>query len=153
MHIEEHRGGLTLATDALRMDVAVIHRFLEEGSYWAQRIPLEVVARSLSHSLCFGVFDGEEQVAFARVISDHATYAYLCDVFVLEPYRGQGVGRWMMEAIGRHPALQGLRRWGLVTRDAHGLYAQFGYVPVARPEDYMERVVPHPYGRPQAEEN
>jgi len=96
------------------------------------------VARSIENSICFGVYSDGKQVGFARVISDYATYAYIGDVFVLEPYRGHGLGKWLMQCIVQHPRLQVLRRWSLVTHDAHGLYAQFGFTPLKTPEKYME---------------
>jgi GNAT superfamily N-acetyltransferase len=141
------RPALRLSTEAGEMDVDAIHAYLSGESYWSRGIPREVVARAIRHSLCFGAFDGRAQVAFARVVTDRATYAYLCDVYVLDAYRGRGVGKWLMESIDAHPELQGLRRWGLVTRDAHGLYAQFGYTPLARPERFMERTDPDIYVR------
>ena len=107
--------------------------------YWAKGIPRETVVRSLESSLCFGVYCEGKQAGFARVISDFATYAYLGDVFVLEPYRGRGLAKWLMECIVAHPALQGLRRWTLATRDAHGLYAQFGFTPLELSDRWMER--------------
>lgn len=145
--MEESRGELVLATDADRMDVDAVHAFLSRESYWAQDIPREVVARSIAHSLCFGVFDRGRQVAFARVVTDRATYAYLCDVYVLASHRGQGIATWMMEAMDGHPDLQRLRRWNLVTRDAHSLYAQHRWVPAAQPESYMERLDREVYKR------
>ena len=135
--IERHRGEFVISTDPARLDLDVIHGFLT-NCYWARGIPREVVARSIEHSLCFGVYDGKAQVAFARVISDFATIAYLGDVFVLEAYRGRGLSQWMMERIMQHPALAGLRRWILLTRDAHGLYSKYGFTPLAAPERYME---------------
>jgi GNAT superfamily N-acetyltransferase len=140
VHFEQERQGLVLSTDPRRLDVDAIHRYLSEESYWARGIPRDVVARSLEHSLCFGVFDEGRQVAFARVITDRATYAYLCDVYVLEAYRRRGIATWLLEATLAHPELQGLRRWSLVTRDAHSLYAPHGYGPIERPEGYMERL-------------
>jgi len=136
--IELEKDHFLLSTDPERLDLAVIHAFLGE-SYWAKGIPREMVARSIANSLCFGVYSDGRQVAFARVISDFATYAYVADVFVLMPFRGRGLGKWMMESILQHPRLQQLRRWSLVTEDAHGLYAQFGFTPPKRPEAYMER--------------
>ncbi|HXX28843.1 MAG TPA: GNAT family N-acetyltransferase [Terriglobales bacterium] len=136
--IELEKDHFLLSTDPERLDLAVIHGFLGE-SYWAKGIPREMVARSIANSLCFGVYSDGRQVAFARVISDFATYAYVADVFVLMPFRGRGLGKWMMESILQHPRLQQLRRWSLVTEDAHGLYAQFGFTPPKRPEAYMER--------------
>jgi GNAT superfamily N-acetyltransferase len=142
------RDGLRLSTLAEEMDVDAIHAWLSGESYWARGVPREVVARSVEHSLCVGIFDGVAQVAFARAITDRATYAYLADVYVLEPYRGRGLGRWMMEAFDAHPDLQGLRRWMLNTQDAHGLYARFGFTPLAHPERAMERTHPGIYARP-----
>jgi GNAT superfamily N-acetyltransferase len=118
---------LSITSDPSRLDLDVIHGFLSRSSYWAAGIPRELVARALRHSTCFGAFDGNAQVGFARVISDHATFAYVCDVFVLESHRGRGVGKQLMAAIKSHPDLQGLRRWVLFTRDAHELYRQFGF--------------------------
>lgn len=107
---------LRISTDAAEMDLDAIHAYLSEESYWARGIPRETVARSIANSLCFGVFDGGAQVAFARVITDRATFAYLADVYVLPAYRGRGISRWMMEAVFAHPELRGLRRWMLMTR-------------------------------------
>jgi len=135
--MENHRGEFLLSTDPERLDLDVIHPFLTE-SYWARGIPRDVVARSIQNSLCFAVYTRGKQVGFARVISDFATYAYIGDVFVLEAFRGRGLGTWMMEAIMQHPRLQELRRWNLLTRDAHALYAQFGFTPLRTPERYME---------------
>jgi GNAT superfamily N-acetyltransferase len=139
-----------ISTDAGEMDVDAIHAFLGGESYWARGIPRETVARSIANSLCFGVFDARDgtQVAFARVVTDRATFAYLADVYVLELYRGRGISRWMMEVITAHPDLQGLRRWMLMTGDAHGLYARFGFRPLAHPDRAMERTRPDVYLRP-----
>jgi GNAT superfamily N-acetyltransferase len=143
--IEHKRDEFTISTDPARLDLEVIHDFLT-NSYWAKGIPREIVARSIEHSLCFGVYDGSgAQVGFARVVSDYATVAYLGDVFVLETQRGRGLGKWLMECIMRHPMLQNLRRWILLTRDAHGLYAQSGFTPVKSPERYMELHQPGVY--------
>ena len=122
----------------------VVHGFLTK-CYWAKGIPREVVACSIKYSLCFGVYAQNKQVGFARVISDYATYAYIGDVFVLEPFRGRGLGKWLMECVMQHPRLQGLRRWSLVTSDAHGLYEQFGFGPLKKPQNYMELHRPHVY--------
>jgi GNAT superfamily N-acetyltransferase len=136
--VEHHRGDFIISTDRERLDLNVIHDFLT-NSYWAKGISRELVAQSVEHSLCFGIYDAKGwQVGFARVISDHATYAYLGDVFVLESHRGRGLSKWLMECIMKHPELQGLRRWTLLTRDAHGLYSQFGFTPLKTPERYME---------------
>jgi GNAT superfamily N-acetyltransferase len=139
---------LTISTDPAQLDVDLIHAFLSR-SYWAAGIPRELVERSIEHSLCFGAFEGDGQVGFARVISDRATYAYVSDVFVLESHRGRGVGKQLMAAIMAHPELQGLRRWNLFTRDAHGLYRQYGFGGPRYPERHMEILGP-PYGAPPA---
>jgi GNAT superfamily N-acetyltransferase len=128
---------IVVTTDRSRLDLDTIHGFLTT-SYWARGIPRETVARSMEHSLCFGAFDGDRQVGFARVITDRATFAYICDVFALESDRKRGVGKSLMAAIMAHPELQGLRRWMLATRDAHGLYRQFGFGAPAQPERQME---------------
>jgi GNAT superfamily N-acetyltransferase len=132
------RGRFRISTDPAALDVDVIHGFLTR-SYWAEGIPREVVERSIRGSLCFGLFaeDGAE-VGFARVITDRATFAYLADVFVLEGFRGRGLSKWLLETILAHPDLQGLRRFNLGTRDAHGLYAQFGFAPPKNPSIWME---------------
>jgi GNAT superfamily N-acetyltransferase len=146
MHEEWHRDGLTISTDPARLDLDLIQGFLS-ASYWAPGIPREVVARSIEHSLCFGIYEGARQVGFARVITDRATFGYLGDVFVLESHRGRGLSRWLMECVHAHPELQGFRRWVLLTRDAHGLYAQHGWTPIANPDRYMERWTPDVYRR------
>lgn len=125
-----------ISTDRSRLDIALIHDFLR-SSYWAQGIPREVVERAIQHSLCFGAFLDGRQVGFARVISDFAAIAHIADVFVVPEHRGRGVSKLLMRAIVEHPELQGLRRMFLATRDAHGLYAQFGFQPLTQPEQYM----------------
>lgn len=135
---------IVVTTDRSRLDLDVIHGFLTM-SYWARGVSRDVVARSIEHSLCFGAFDGGRQVGFARVVSDRATFAYICDVFALESHRGRGVGKSLMAAIMSHPELQGLRRWTLFTRDAHGLYRQFGFGAAGHPERLMEVVARDPY--------
>jgi N-acetylglutamate synthase-like GNAT family acetyltransferase len=141
-------GRFLISTDRSKLDVDVIHRFLAR-SYWAEGIPRETVERSIENSLCFGVYDNARQIGFARVISDFATYAYVADVFILEPYRERGLGKELMASIMAHPDLQGLRRWSLGTRDAQGLYAQFGFKPVVntRAQMVMEIVDPEIYSR------
>jgi GNAT superfamily N-acetyltransferase len=119
------------------LDLGVVHGFLST-SYWSPGLPIDVLRRAIAGSLCFGLYHGNAQVGFARVVTDKATFAYLCDVFVLEEHRGKKLGRWLMESVASHPDLQGLRRFVLVTRDAHGLYDQFGFRPLSRPEGYME---------------
>jgi len=139
--VQSRRGEFLISTDRGQLDLDVVHEFLT-NCYWAKGIPGDVVARSIEHSLCFGIYHESggklRQVGFARVVSDFATIAYLGDVFVLEAYRGRGLSKWLMECIMRHPQLQGLRRWILLTRDAHELYAQFGFTPIKAPERYME---------------
>ena len=135
--MEWRRGEYTVSDDRWRVDRDVVHRFLSE-SYWARGIPRHVVERAIRHSLCFGTYHGDAQVGFARMITDHATYAYLADVFVIEAHRGRGLSKWMMECVLAHPELQGLRRVTLATRDAHGLYARFGFAPPINPAAWME---------------
>ena len=135
-----------ISTDKRRLDVPLIHRFLSEESYWAKHIPLDLVRTALENSLCFGAYDGGKQVGFARVVTDYATFGYLADVFVLPSYRGTGTGTRIMQAIRAHPALQRLRRFHLVTRDAHRLYEAFGFRALRAPERHMELVVENPYG-------
>lgn len=135
---------IVVDTDQSRLDVQTIHRFLTD-SYWSRGIPFEVVERSIRGSLCFGLYDGDRQVGFARVISDCTTFAYLADVFVLESHRGRGLGKVLISAVMAHPSLQGLRRWLLATRDAHDLYSQFGFTPLAVPGRFMELHAPNVY--------
>ena len=144
MPYELQRGGYVVTTDASRLDIDYIHAFLTE-SYWARGIPRDVVARAIENSLNFGLFEGERQVGFARAITDRAWYAYIADVFVDEAHRGKGLGKLIMEAVTSHPDLQGLRRMMLGTADAHGLYRQFGFRPLDRPERWMERGDPARY--------
>lgn len=137
-------GEYTISTEPAKIDLAFVHGFLNR-SYWAKNIPFEVVRRSIEKSLCFGLYDAKKQIGFARVITDSATFAYLCDVFVIEEYRGRGLSKWLMETIMTHPESQNLRRWMLATRDAHGLYGQFGFTPLDAPEAFMQRHAPNVY--------
>jgi len=137
---------IEISTDPSRLDVDAIHAYLRR-SYWAQGIPRDIVARSIANSLCFGLYEGGAQVGFARVVTDTATYAYLCDVYVLESHQGRGLGKRLMEAVMAHPDLQGLRRFTLATRDAHGLYRRYGFAPPANPAGHMEIRVPDIYLR------
>jgi GNAT superfamily N-acetyltransferase len=141
------RDGFTISTDPDRLDLQAAHAYLANEAYWSRGIPFAVFRKSVENSLCFGVYQGERQVGFARAISDFATFAYLADVFILEEQRGRGLGKWLVECILSHPALQGLRRWMLVTLDAQGLYAQYGFQPLANPERIMEIVDPEIYTR------
>jgi len=125
--------------------VDVIHKFLSEESYWANRRTREQTRRAIENSICFGLYDGDAQIGFARVVSDFSTFAYLGDVFVLKEYRGRGLSKMLMEAVVSHPDLQGLRRWLLATKDAHGLYEQFDFAPLRFPERWMERTAPDAY--------
>lgn len=138
---------LRISTDRTELDLPLIHRFLSEQSTWARGIPMETLRRGIENSLCFGGFVGASQVAFARVISDYATFANLVDVFVLPEHRGHGFARGLMQAIAAHPQLQGLRRFTLATSDAHGLYERFGFTAPARPLSLMERYDPSIYTR------
>jgi GNAT superfamily N-acetyltransferase len=136
---------IEISTDPERLDRDLIHRFLSESSYWASGIPRDIVERSIDNSLCFGAYDGRVQVGFSRIITDYATFAYLADVFVLPSHRGQGIGRQLMQAVKSHPDLQRVRRWLLVTRDAHALYASIGFQPLEMPERHMEITRKNPY--------
>jgi Acetyltransferases len=129
--------GYEISTDRDRLDVAVIHAFLTQ-SYWSPGIQRSVVERAMDNSLCFGLYHGAEQVGFARVVTDKATFAYLADVFVLETHRGQGLSKWLIQVIQEHRELQGLRRFMLATRDAHNLYKKFGFGELANPARMME---------------
>ena len=136
----------TISTDKSRLDVDMIHRFLTEEAYWARNIPRDVVERSIENSICFGAYEGEHQVGFARVVTDCAIFAYVGDVFVLPAHRRRGVSKQLMRAIREHANLQRLRRWHLLTDDAHALYEQFGFRKIAKPERHMEIAVENPYG-------
>ena len=136
--IEVHRDQFTISTDSARLDIDAIADMLTHA-YWAKGRTREVITRYLQHSLTFGVYDGTKQIGLARVVTDYTTFAWLCDVFIHEDYRGHGLGKWLMETIHAHPELQGLRRWMLATRDAHSLYGQYGWTPLANPERWMEK--------------
>lgn len=141
---EVTKNNFCISTDRSKLDVEVIHHYLCNESYWAKNIAKDIVQQSIEGSVCFGLYDNEKQalpagrqVGFARVITDHATFGYLADVFIIEAYRGKGLSKWMMKVIMTDPGLQGFRRWMLATRDAHGLYAQFGFGPLDKPERIM----------------
>lgn len=134
---ETYNGDYCISTDGRKLDIELIHRYLSKDSYWAQDIPLPVVQRSIEHSFCFGLYYQEQQVGFARLVTDKATFAYLADVFILPEHRGKGLSKWMLTVIHAHPDMKGLRRWMLGTRDAHGLYEQFGWEPI--PSELVSR--------------
>lgn len=140
-----HVGEYTVSDDSSRLDLHAIHAYLSRA-YWSPGIPFEIVRRAVRGSLCVGAYDAAgAQVGLVRVISDYATFCYVCDVYVLEDHRRQGLSKAMLAMIMDHPKLQALRRWSLVTADAHGLYRQFGFSPVAQPERHMERLDPDIY--------
>ena len=141
------RGEYEITTDPRRLDVAAVHAYLTQ-SYWSPGIPRAVVERTIANSLCFGLYCGAEQVGFARVVTDRATFAYLADVFILDPHRGKGLSKWLMEFVTGHEDLQGLRRFMLATKDAHGLYRQFGFTELANPSRMMEILQPNVYQGP-----
>jgi GNAT superfamily N-acetyltransferase len=147
--LEQERGEYVISTDPKRLDLDVIHGYLAGESYWAQGRPLDVMKRALEHSLCFGVYRGDEQVGLARVVTDYATFAWLCDVFILEPHRGQGLGKWLIQTVVGHPALQGVLTV-LGTRDAHGLYQGYGGF---EPMQDLERWMLRPRRRPGGHAN
>jgi len=143
MHFELQNGEYTLSTDPARLDVDAIYTFLSQ-TYWAKHRPRAVLEKAIEHSLCFGVYHGSDQIGFARAITDRATVGYLADVYILEPYRRRGLGRWLVQSILAHPELKNLRRWVLLTRDMHELYRQCGFAAPQNPHDYMERTQPYP---------
>lgn len=145
MQTEWQRGEFTISTDRSRLQIDRIHKFLSEESYWAKERTREQTATAIKNSLPFGVYKDENQIGFARVITDYATFAYLGDVFVLEEFRGQGLSKWLMETIINHPDLQGFRRWILATKDAHELYEKFDFTRLKFPERWMEKTAPNAY--------
>lgn len=134
---EFEKDGYSISTDNAKLDIGVIHHYLSAESYWAKNIPLEVMKRSIDNSLCFGLYHQHTQIGFARLVTDKATFAYLADVFIIESFRGNGLSKWLVQTIKAYPEVQGLRRWMLGTKDAHGLYAQFGWTPI--PEEMISR--------------
>jgi GNAT superfamily N-acetyltransferase len=138
-HQEQREGGVLFSTDPGRLDIDLVHRFLRDESYWVPGIHREKVERALAHSLNFGAYRDEAQIGFARVVTDHVGFAYLADVFVLAGERGRGIGTALVAFVMRHPDLAGVRRFMLATRDAHGVYARFGFAALAKPERFMER--------------
>lgn len=144
---ELHKNGYTITTDKNRLNIPFVHHFLSNKSHWAKGISYGIVQRSINHSLCFGVYDKVIQVGFARIISDFATIAYLGDVFITDSHRGLGLSKWLIGVILMHPCLQGLRRWVLVTADAHGLYQKFNFKQLSKPDNYMELFNPDVYSK------
>jgi GNAT superfamily N-acetyltransferase len=147
MDREWSRGDFLISTDRSRLDMDVIHGFLDR-SYWAAGRSRETIARSIENSVAFGVYEGNRQIGFARVITDYATFAWVADVFILEDYQGRGLAKWLMETMLAHPELQAFRRWVLATKDAHGLYEKYGFTPLMRSERWMERHDPRTEERP-----
>ena len=143
--MELTQSGFDISTDKSRLDVDAIHAFLSQESYWARNRTRQQTLTAIEHSICFGLYHGERQIGFARVVSDRATFAYVGDVYVIDEFRGRGLSKWLMDAMIAHPELQNLRRWVLATRDAHGLYEQFGFSGLAHPERWMERPAPDAY--------
>jgi GNAT superfamily N-acetyltransferase len=135
---EFNREDYIVSTDPSRLNLSSIHKFLAEEAYWSRGILFETFLKSVENSLCFGLYHQEMQIGFARVITDYSTFAYLADVFVMEGYRRRGLGKWLIECVFSHPEVQGLRRWMLVTSNAHGLYQQYGFKKLAQPESFME---------------
>ncbi len=140
---EVHRGQFTISTDSSRLDIDTICEFLKR-SYWANTRPREKTERAMQNSLVFGVYEGDKQVGLARIVSDYTVFAYLCDVFIQEDYRSHGLGKWLIQSVMEHPELKDVRRWVLVTDDAHGLYRQFGFTSIEDPEHWMQRFRPFP---------
>lgn len=145
MNLEVKRDEFTISTDKTLLDVEMISNFLACESYWAQSRTIDQTLRAINNSLCFGIYNGDRQVGFGRVVTDHATFAYVGDVFVLKEYRGCGLSKRLMESMIAHPDLQGLRRWILATRDAHGLYEKFGFHSLMHADRWMERPAPDAY--------
>ncbi|MEO6349948.1 MAG: GNAT family N-acetyltransferase [Candidatus Limnocylindrales bacterium] len=143
------RGDFEISTDPARVDLPTVHRFLNEEAYWSPGVPLDVVRRAIDASIVFGVYRvaGGEQAGFARVVSDKATFAWICDVFILDEFRGHGLGKWLMATIAGHPDLHGLRRWMLATRDAHTLYEKSGFTALHDATRFMEKWDPEIYRR------
>ncbi|MFB2768235.1 GNAT family N-acetyltransferase [Pelatocladus sp. BLCC-F211] len=144
MITEWQQGEYSISTDINRLDINTIHQFLMT-SYWAEGLPLQTLKRSIQNSLVFGLYKSKQQIGFARVITDYATFAYIADVFILEPFRGQELGKWLLETIVSHPELLGLRRWLLATKDAQDFYRQFGFTELKNPDRFMEKWNPNAY--------
>jgi GNAT superfamily N-acetyltransferase len=135
--------GFSISTDKSLLNFDTIYRYLDQESYWAKGIPAQKLRSAIDNALCFGVYQHKTQIGFARVITDKATFAYIADVFILPEFRGKGLSKWLIQTILGHADLQGLRRWSLATADAHGLYSQFGFTEITRPERWMEIFTPY----------
>ena len=146
--MEWHRGQYTISTDRARLDIKAVHEFLSTSSYWAQGRSFETVARAVENSLPFGLYDGGRLIGFARVVTDRATFAWLADVYVLEEFRGEGLGKFLVGTVLDYPDFRALRRWLLGTRDAHGLYRHFGFTDIEEPQFYLHRVNTSAQGPP-----
>jgi GNAT superfamily N-acetyltransferase len=146
---ERRDGRFSLSDDKTQLDVGLIHAFLSEEAYWCLGVQRPVVEKAIEHSLCFGLYDGDAQIGFTRVVTDRATFAWLCDVFVVSAFRGRGLARWMVESVLEHPDLRGLRRMVLATRDAHALYRACGFHPLPTPDRWMAIADPDVYSRGQ----
>ena len=143
------KKGYIISTEPSLLNFEVIYQYLDKDSYWSQGVPVETLRRAIANSLCFGVYKENNQAGFARVVTDYATFAYICDLFILPVYRGIGLSKWLVQSIIHHPDLQGLRRWSLGTADAHGLYSQFGFVPITNPERWMQIFTPYQTFKPE----
>jgi GNAT superfamily N-acetyltransferase len=135
--------GYTITNDKSLIDFDRVYHYLEYDSYWAKGVTADRLKKAIENSMCFVILKQNELAGFARVVTDKATFAYICDVFVLEEHRRLGLSKWLMQTIIQHPELKGLRRWSLATSDAHKLYAQFGFVPLSKPENWMEIYTPY----------
>lgn len=135
--------GFSISTDKNELNIILVHNYLSNDSYWAKGITIEKVTASIENSMAFGVYHQKNQVGFARVITDKATFAYIADVFILPEFRGKGLSKWLMQTITMHPDLQKIRRWMLATADAHSLYSQFGFTQITRPDRWMEIFTPY----------
>src|SRR3954469_18550515 len=137
-NFEERRERFLMTTDKSRLNIGIIFDYLAHRSYWAQGRAVETIARSIEHSLCFGIYDANDQAGFARVVTDYATFGYICDLFILEPYRKYSLGKWLVQSIVNHPDLKNIRRLLLATQDAHELYRKYGeFELLPQPERWM----------------
>ena len=137
------KKGFLISTDQSLLDFEVVYNFLDKDSYWSKGVRVDTLKKAIENSFCFGVYKEGKQIGLARIITDKAVFAYICDLFILPDYRGTGLSKWLLQTIVNHPELQGLRRWSLGTADAHGLYSQFGFTPISKPEIWMEIVTPY----------